>query len=174
MKSLVESLFDDNVKKDILIGDVMELEGWECSDINDYPETDLCFNQTFSAQKIQKLMTSPKWKRFLSPFASSYQQGLRGVDKPELYIENYVPVILTWVIMCCKSSKEIKQKLDEFIKDSKHNDDFTTFLEYYCKTIEVFPIEGAGNMKGLPRLITFKLKCEKGEYIVYAKLKKRD
>ena len=172
MKSLIESLFDDNVKKSITFGDILELEGWESADANEYPEIDLCFNRTFSAQKIQKLITSPKWKKFLSPYASSYQEGLNSVDKPELYIENYVPVFLTWVIMCCRSLKEIEQKLNEFIKETR---DIThRHLDYYCDDIQVFPMQGLGDMKDFPRLIVFKLKCEKGKYVVYAKLKKRD
>jgi len=172
MKSLIESLFDDNVKKSITFGDILELEGWESADVNEYPEIDLCFNRTFSAQKIQKLITSPKWKKFLSPHASSYQQGLNGVDKPELYIENYVPVILTWVIMCCETTKDITEKLSEFIKETR--DTTHRHLDYYCDDIQVFPMWGVGTMKDFPRLVTFKLKCNKDEYIVYAKLKKRD
>ncbi len=172
MKSLIESLFDDNVKKSITFGDILELEGWESADANEYPEIDLCFNRTFSAQKIQKLITSPKWKKFLSPHASSYQQGLNGVDKPELYIENYVPVILTWVIMCCETTKDITEKLSEFIKETR--DTTHRRLDYYCDDIQVFPMWGVGTMKDFPRLVTFKLKCNKDEYIVYAKLKKRD
>jgi len=172
IKSLSESLFDDNVKKSITFGDVLEIEEWESTDINDYPEIDLCFNQTFSAQKIQNLITSPKWKKFLSPHASSYQQGLNGVDNPWLYIENYVPVILTWVIMCCENVKEISNKLNEFIKETR--DSSHKHLDYYCDNIQILPMRGVGSMKDFLRLVTFKLKCDKGEYIVYAKFKKRD
>ena len=172
IKSLSESLFDDNVKKSITFGDVLELEGWQSSDINDYPEIDLCFNRTFSAQKIQKLITSPKWKKFLSPHASSYQQGLNGVDNPELYIENYVAVILTWVIMCCENIGGISNKLNEFIKETR--DTTHRHLDHYCNNIQVFPMQGIGDMKDFPRLVTFKLKCRESEYIIYAKLKKRD
>jgi len=172
IKSLSESLFDDNVKKPIIFGDLLEIEGWEAADINDYPEIDLCFNRTFSAQKIQKLITSPKWKKFLSPYAESYRQGLNGVDKPELYMENYVPVILTWVIMCCENMDEISNKLNEFIKETR--DTTHRYLDYYCDDIQIFTFWGVGYMKDFPRLVTFKLKCKKDEYIVYTKLKKRD
>ena len=34
MKNLVESLFDDNIHKDLVFGDYLEVEEWECEDVD--------------------------------------------------------------------------------------------------------------------------------------------
>ena len=176
IKSLSESIFDDNIKKDILIGDILELEQWESANITDYPKIDMCFNQTFNSMRIKKLISSQKWKKFLSPYASSYQEQIKKPNNSYQYMENNILVILTWIIMCCNSVNEIKQKLNEFIKHSKNSEDtpFIEEFEYYCYDIEIFPLLGFGNMAGFPRLVSFKLKCKNREYVIYAKFKRKD
>ncbi len=82
----------------------------------------------------------------------------------------------TWVVMCCTSLKEIPIKLNEFMKEISRDikDEDVLDEDLYISKIDIFPLEGFGDMKGLPRLVVIKFKTKGREIITYMKLKKRD
>lgn len=165
MKSLIESLFDDDLeKRNPNIGDILEFDGWDCSDINDTWNLPFELDVAISSSSAIKVLKQPKWAKFLKPFAKSYERGLNSVDRISEYLECWQLVFFTWIIMCCDGKQQIKQKLEEFINetiDKKH------------ASIEVIPLEGVGPMKNSIRMVVFKFKFNSSEIMFYMKLKKR-
>ena len=182
MKTLIESLFDDNIKKDILFGDILELEEWECVTWSDESIIDIVMNSNFkdrstlSFKKIREVVKKPEWKSFLDPFKSYYLDGSNFADNDEKYLYNICFYCFTWVVMCCKTIKEIKEKLTKFINASKNSKAEINAHERNepIEKIEVVPLEGLGDMKGIPRLVVIKFKIKGKDIIIYMKLKKRD
>jgi len=189
MKSLVESLFDsktqmteslfdnDLSKKRILLGDVVELETWECANLEEYSVLGPVLDSTFSAKLKNKIIKLPKWKKFLSPFESIYNKPFSSLDikqQARKYIGVWQLWTFTWVVMCCTSLKEIPIKLNEFMKEISRdiNDEFGE--DFHITKTDISPLEGLGDMKGLPRLVVIKFKVYGREIVVYMKLKKRD
>ena len=177
MKSLQESLFDsDLAKKDILLGDVVELEAWDCANLNDYSALGPALDGTFSAKLKNKIIKLPKWKKFLSPFESIYNKPFSSLDIKQLrsYREYWQLCVFTWVVMCCSSLKEIPIKLNEFMKEISRDINDVFGEDFHISKIDIFPFEGLGDMKGLPRLVVIKFEVYSREIVVYMKLKKRD
>lgn len=179
MKLLSESLFDDNISKELLLGDVMELEEWECANLEDYSGVGVALDSTFSAKLKNKLIKTSKWKKFLSPFESTYNVPFNHLNIKQMnkYLGQWQLWIFTWIVMCCSSIKEIPHKLEEFMKEIKRNihDDLVFNEDFYIKKIDIIPLEGLGeDMKGLPRLVVIKFDSENREIVVFMKLKKRD
>ncbi len=180
MKSLVESLFDsDLVSREILLGSVVELEAWECADIEDYSAIGPALDTTFSAELKNKLIKLSKWRKFLSTFESTYDNPFINLDYKQRrnYMGCWQLWVFTWVVMCCHSLKEISIKLNEFMKEiSRDIHDEDVFDEdFYIKKIDIIPLEGlSDDMKGMPRLVVIKFKTKGREIVTYMKLKKKD
>lgn len=176
MKSLSESLFDsDLVSKKILMGEIVELEEWECADVNDYDKLESATNSSFSAKLKNKLIKTPKWKKFLSPFESVYDKRFGNLQPREWskYLNCWLMWAFTWVVMCCSSLKEIPTKLNEFIKGIKRSINMLDD-DLYINSVDIIPLEGLGDMKSLPRMVVFKFKTTDRDIVIYMKLKKRD
>ena len=177
MKNLVESLFDsDLAKKGILIGDVIEPEHWDCPSLNDYGDIGPALDGTFSANLKNKLIKTPKWKKFLSPFESIYNKPFSNIDylQQRIYMDCWQLWVFTWVVMCCSSLKEIPIKLNEFMKEIRRGVKDVLDEDFYITKISIDPLDGVGDMKGLPRLVVIKFKVYGREIVTYMKLKKRD
>lgn len=182
MKSLIESIFDDNIKKDVLFGNVMELEGWESATPDAGPELEVVMNsnfkdwQTGTYKKIREVTKKPQWKSFLNPLKSYYSVGANFIDNKEKYWWNICFYFFTWVIMCCKNIKEIKEKLTKFINASRNSEMEVSWhrMNEPIEKVEVIPLEGLGDMKGMPRLVVIKFKIKNKDVVIYMKLKKRD
>ena len=179
MRNLVESLFDsDLAKKEILLGDLVELEEWECSNIEDYSAIGPALDSTFSAKLKNKLIKTSKWRKFLSPFESTYNKPFNSLDAKQqrIYLEDWQPWVFTWVVMCCSSLKEIPIKLNEFMKEIRRDikDEGVFDEDFYITKIGITPLEGLGDMKGLPRLVVIVFKVYGREIVTYMRLKKRD
>lgn len=178
MKSLVESIFDDNISKELLLGDVMELVEWGCPYAEDYIGIGYTLDSTFSAKLKNKIIKTPKWKKFLSPFESVYGNmfGSLSPKQNNMYLGQWQLWAFTWVVMCCSSIKEISRKLEEFMNDIRRNirDDDVFDEDFYIKKITVTPLEGLGeDMEGLPRLVVIKFDSKSRDINVFMRLKKR-
>ena len=176
---LAESIFDDNISKELLFGDVIELEAWECANLEDYSGIGIALDSTFSAKLKNKLIKTSKWKKILSPFESIYNKPFSNlsIKQSNEYLGQWQLWIFTWIVMCCSSIKEIPKKLEEFMNDIRRNirDDDVFDEDFYIKKIDIIPLEGLGeNMKGLPRLVVIKFDSKSRELVVFMKLKKRD
>lgn len=178
MKSLIESIFDDNISKELLLGDVIELEDWECAILEDYNGIGVTLDSTFSAKLKNKMIKTSKWKKFLLPFESIYGNmfGNLSLKQANRYLGQWQLYAFTWVIMCCSSIKEIPRKLEEFMNDIRRNvrDDDVFDEDFYVKKIDIIPLEGLGDMKGLPRLVVIKFDSKNRDITVFMKLKKRN
>lgn len=182
MKNLVESLFDDNIKKDVLFGDILEIENWECAGREDETMLEVVMNSNFSDwrtgsyKKIREVAKKSQWKSFLDPLRSYYSVGANFIDNEEKYLWNICFYYFTWVVMCCKSIKEVKEKLTEFINASRNSEMEVSRhrMNEPIEKVEVAPLEGLDDMKGMPRLVVIKFKTKEREIVVYMKLKKRD
>lgn len=172
MKSLIESIFNDNIKKDILFGDVVELEDWECADMTSYDSIEMCFINTFlDRSKIMHIIKSPKWKKFLSPFENQYYDEINKAAGSRAYLEIWLCEVFTWIVMCCATKNAIVKKLNEFIKDIT----LPHYMDNPCSIIktDIFVIENP--REKIPRLVVFKFKSnDNKEIVTYMKLKKRD
>ena len=74
--------------------------------------------------------------------------------------------------MCCKSSKEVEEKLTQFMNETILHV-WNGERDHWIKDIEVKCIDGLGSMKGLPRIIAVNLRTNQYRTMVYMKLKKR-
>ena len=179
IKSLTESLFDDNISKELFFGDVLEFEEWECANLEDYSGIGVALDSTFSAKLKNKIIKTPKWKKFLSPFESVYGNmfGNLSLKQSNRYLGQWQLWVFTWVIMCCSTMKEISQKLEEFMNDIRRNirDDDVFDEDFYVKKIKIVPLEGIGeDMKGLPRLVVIEFESKNRDITIFMKLKKRN
>ena len=175
----MESLFDSDLStRDVHLGEVIEFEDWECSDLEDYSGIGAVLDSTFSAKLKNKLIKTPKWKKFLSPFESTYNVPFSNIEmkRQDKYINCWQLWVFTWVVMCCSSMKEIPEKLNEFMKGIKRNinDEDVIDSDLYIRSVEIFPLDGFGEMKGMPRLVVVKFKTKAREIALYMKSKKRD
>lgn len=177
MKSLVESIFDDNIKKDLLFGNILEIEDWQCSNLEDYSNMGVVLDSTFSAKRKNKLIKLPKWKNFLSPLESIYNKPFSNIEpkQQDKYIDCWQLWTFTWVVMCCSSLREIPIKLNEFMKEISRdiNDNDVFDEDFYITKTDIVPLEGLGDMKGMPRLVVIKFKIKGREIVVFMKLKKK-
>lgn len=164
-RKIKESIFDDELEKnDILIGDILELDRWDCSNSMYVWNLPKMLDAAISSSSALKTIKKPDWVKFLRPFAKSYERGINSVNRISNYLECWQLVFFTWIIMCSKGKNEIKRKLDEFINE--------TIDKKY--SIEVIPIEGVGTMRNLVRMVGFKFKFNDSEILFYITLKKRD
>lgn len=171
MKSLTESLFDDNIKKDIMLDDILELEGWEVADVRDQDSLYETLTVNWPDDSFMKkyCINSTKWKDFLKPLEDKYKRPEHQVTK---YWFAWQFWYFTWVVMCCKSSKEVEEKLTQFMNETILHV-WNGGRDYWIKDIEVKCIDGLGTMKGLPRIIAVNLHTNHDRIIFYMKLKKR-
>ena len=73
---------------------------------------------------------------------------------------------LTWVIMCCRSNKEIESKVSEFLKEilDEHKGVIAgSYFKYYVKKIEVFAIKGRLD-SGPLRMVAIKFYTQDSKY----------
>ena len=173
IKSLAESLFDDNITKEYVLGDFLELERWENADVTESGPVMSIWHYNFSKEKLDGVVKKSRWKTLLKPFENTYQnpgQNWRSMSYDYTLFYWY----FTWVVMCSKSEKDAVQNLKDFIKEIKYS--YTDYREEdlrLVKPIEIIPLNGLGDMKDFPRLITFKLHTKHNDYVLYMKLKKR-
>jgi len=163
-QKIKESIFDDDLyERNPNIGDILELDRWECSISWHAWNLPKMLDFVISSSSAIKTLKQPKWIKFLRPFAKSYERGLNSVDRTSEYLDCWQLVFFTWIIMCCDGKRQIKQKLEEFI-------DETIDKKY---SIEVIPLEGVGQMRDLVRMVLFKFKFNESEIVFYMTLKKR-
>jgi hypothetical protein len=175
MKTLVESLFDDNIKKDIHLGDLLELEKWDTPEAWDDDIISKMLRANYDMKKAKSLINKPKWKKFLEPYRDEYKKP------PTNYINakyNWETICwyLTWVALSCGSGKEAETKLVEYLKDISYEDELAD--EFTINEVEVISLNRSF-MNGLPRMIVFKFhtrydNIKEGVKILYMTLKKKD
>ena len=181
MKNLVESLFDDNIHKDLVFGDYLEVEGWECEDVDKEPFLEVMMSSNFgeykdlSFKKIPLLANKSPWKQFLKPFESVYADPDDKKWENQRYWYNKAFWYFTWVVMCCKDSKEIKDKLTFFINSSKNSAMEVSWHRSNAPItkVKVDVLNGLGDMKGMPRMVIVKFNSYESNVIVWLKLKKK-
>ena len=92
---------------------------------------------------------------------SSYKFGLsrwtNANMKPyDFYVLNYY---LTWIIMCCKTEKEIKLNVTKFLKESMESYKGVsagTHLGMSIKDVQVDVLKGVGSQKDQLRMVHIK------------------
>jgi len=181
MKNLVESLFDDNIHKDLVFGDYLEVEGWECEDVDKEPFLEVMMSSNFgeykdlSFKKIPLLTKKSPWKQFLKPFESVYADPDDKKWENQRYWYNKAFWYFTWVVMCCKDSTEIKSKLTSFINSSRNSAMEVSWHRSNAPItkVEVTVLNGLGDMKGLPRMVVIKFKSRESQAIFWLKLEKK-
>lgn len=176
MKSLIESLFDDNIKKEYLLGDFLDLERWENADVADTGDIQKIWYYNFDIDKLEKLVKKPRWKTLLKPFADKYEDTQKRQRAANvMYDWNLYYWYFTWIVMCSESGKVAAQNLKDFIKEIDSSTyDYREDDLRLIEPIEIIPLNGLGNMKDFPRLIVLKLYTKHRDYVVYMKLKKKD
>lgn len=181
MKNLVESLFDDNIHKDLVFGDYLEVEGWECEDVDKEPFLEVIMSSNFkeykdgSFKKIPDLTKKSPWKQFLKPFESFYADPDAEKWGNARYWFNKAFWYFTWVVMCCKDSAEIKSKLTSFINSSRNSAMETSWhrINHPITKVKVTVLDGLGDMKGMPRMVIVKFNSYESDVIIWLKLKKK-
>ena len=181
IKDLTESLFDDNIHKDLLFGDVLELEGWELEDIDLEPFLEVIMSSNFkeykdySFKKIHLLTKKSPWKQFLKPFELVYADPDDKKWNNERYWWNQAFWYFTWVVMCCKDSVEIKSKLTSFINSSRNSAMEVSWHRTNAPItkVEVTVLNGLGDMKDVPRMVVIKFASHPTNVMVWMKLKKK-
>ena len=175
MKSLVESLFDRDLDTRSLIYDEIlepDMGGWELGDISDIDILDMSMRDSFKEREFKKTLNIKKWKDFTSRVGDKYILGpwARDMNGGRWQYEYFETII-----MSCSSLKEIKNKLEEFIKEVKSPWRGNFKNDMYIESVEVIPLEGMGDMKGTPRLVTLKIHTTNPSYdtVIYFKLKKK-
>lgn len=160
----------------------MELEAWECALWEDESVLEVVMHSNFNDwqtgvyKKVREVAKKSQWKSFLDPLKSYYSIGSNFTDNADKYWYNICFYYFTWVVMCCKNIKEIKEKLTKFINASRNSEMEVSWHRSNepIEKVEVAPLEGLGDMKGMPRLVVIKFKIKTRNIIVYMKLKKRD
>lgn len=174
IKSLSESLFDqDLTKKGVVYNEILEIDAWEPEDLKDGETMEKSIDCSFDRLKLRSVLN--KWKKFLSPIKDRDVDFNRNAEYVKYWGETWF-IYFSWIILCCSSEKEIKTKLIEFIKDIKTDrSKLIGKYPYYIKDIEIFPLEGFGEMKGFPRMVVIKVYTEdpSKSYMVHVALKKR-
>ena len=175
MKTLVESLFDkDLVKRKVSYENLLEVVNWEWATHNDMNIGESSFSTTFDNETVTDVYNSPKWKKFTSDIGDKYIKQFDTNNGYFRYGSLYTLPYFTSIIMSCSSMKEIERKLNEFIEEVKNKKRSKT--SGYIKSIFIVPLEGVGDMKGLPRLITLRLNMEhvNKAAVLYLILDKKD
>ena len=176
MKSLAESLFDkDIITKDIKFGDLIEIDNdssWENQlSPDDYATLVTSIMYSFDQKLIHKTIKSTKWRKILSsiPIPSN--------DKI-IHSEWFFDYLFPAIILNCSSREEIKQQINNFINSTKRSnmERFNIDGGYFINKIEITPIEGLGEMTGLPRMVVFKFIIDRDheQITTYISFKKKE
>jgi len=171
------SIFDkDLAKKDILYGDLLEVEGWECSDMIDYEYLDRCIYSSFSQYALKEVVNKPSWKKFLVPFKTELD---KSSDKMiNSYIGEPILAAFTTVVLCCSTMEQIHKKLKEFITDLIDANPDISPSEYdeswRVKKFDVGVMDGLYEMAGFPCFIFIRFQTSKQNISTYLKLKFKD
>lgn len=171
IKSLVESLFDkDIITKDIKFGDLIEIDNdssWENQlSPDDYATLVTSIIYSFDQNLIRKTIKSTKWRKILSstPIPSNDK-----IIRSEWFFDYLFPTI----ILNCSSREEIKRQINNFINSTKESN---MNGGYFINKIEITPIEGLGEMTGLPRMVVFKfiINHDHEQITTYISFKKKE
>ena len=176
IKSLAESLFDDNITKEYVLGDLLDLEGWESADVTDTGDIQKVWYYNFDIDKLEKIVKKPRWKKLLKPFANKYEDTEKRQRAANvMYDWNLFYWYFTWIVMCSTSNRNAPQNLRGFMKEIESTEsDYREDDLRLTEPVEIIVLNGLGNMKDFPRLIVLKLYTKHRDYVVYMKLKKKD
>ena len=170
IKSLTESLFDkDIITKDIKFGDLIEIDNdssWDDQlSPKDYATLITSIMYSFDQKLIHKTIKSMKWRKILS-----------SADDKIIRSEWFFDYLFPAIILNCSSQEEIKQQINNFINSTKRSNMERSNMDggYFINKIEIIPVEGLGEMTGLPRMIVFKFTIDHEQITTYISFKKRD